>query len=231
MCHVSCRPRACAAGAPGRHRGANACKIFDHSCAHAHSCLPQTQHGANISTQRLSGRCELQCERPGSSSMLWRSCCSSHSTVNIQHLRLRLLNASSLCCASLTRVRQAMQRTKCEQREASILGSCTRGTQVMGSPAATAAVVDSLTAHSSPMHGSRQLGTGSRQSELSDAPPPGLRICSLLPSATDIVGCLGLAEHLVCVTHECDTAPDEATLQRLISEGTAVRCLTICALP
>ena len=43
-------------------------------------------------------------------------------------------------------------------------------------------------------------------------PPTDLRICSLLPSATDIVGCLGLASRLVCVTHECDTAPDAATL-------------------
>src|SRR5262252_1061956 len=31
-----------------------------------------------------------------------------------------------------------------------------------------------------------------------------LRICSLLPSATDIVCALGLGERLVGVTHECD---------------------------
>lgn len=33
---------------------------------------------------------------------------------------------------------------------------------------------------------------------------PAKRICSLLPSATEIVGRLGLADRLVCVTHECD---------------------------
>ena len=31
-----------------------------------------------------------------------------------------------------------------------------------------------------------------------------MRICSLLPSATEIGCCLGLAERLVAVTHECD---------------------------
>ena len=38
----------------------------------------------------------------------------------------------------------------------------------------------------------------------------GLRICSLLPSATEIVFALGLGERLVAVTHECDY-PSEAT--------------------
>src|SRR5438552_14510623 len=36
----------------------------------------------------------------------------------------------------------------------------------------------------------------------------GLRICSLLPSATEIVFSLGLGDRLVAVTHECDY-PDE----------------------
>ena len=38
---------------------------------------------------------------------------------------------------------------------------------------------------------------------------PGMRICSLLPSATEIVFSLGLGDRLVAVTHECDY-PDEA---------------------
>ena len=40
----------------------------------------------------------------------------------------------------------------------------------------------------------------------------GLRICSLLLSATGIDRCLGLAPLLVCFPHECDTAPNAATL-------------------
>ncbi|PYM81844.1 MAG: cobalamin-binding protein, partial [Candidatus Rokuibacteriota bacterium] len=31
-----------------------------------------------------------------------------------------------------------------------------------------------------------------------------MRICSLLPSATEIVFALGLGDRLVAVTHECD---------------------------
>lgn len=34
--------------------------------------------------------------------------------------------------------------------------------------------------------------------------PPGIRICSLLPSITDICIALGLADHIVAITHECD---------------------------
>src|SRR5260370_26942418 len=33
---------------------------------------------------------------------------------------------------------------------------------------------------------------------------PAMRICSLLPSATEIVFALGLGDRLVAVTHECD---------------------------
>src|SRR5437667_12432278 len=33
---------------------------------------------------------------------------------------------------------------------------------------------------------------------------PAMRICSLLPSATEIVFALGLRDRLVAVTHECD---------------------------
>ena len=39
---------------------------------------------------------------------------------------------------------------------------------------------------------------------------PGLRICSLLPSATEIVFALGLGPYLVAVTHECDFPLDVA---------------------
>jgi iron complex transport system substrate-binding protein len=38
-----------------------------------------------------------------------------------------------------------------------------------------------------------------------------LRICSLLPSATEILYSLGLGEQVVAVTHECDFPPEAAT--------------------
>jgi iron complex transport system substrate-binding protein len=41
----------------------------------------------------------------------------------------------------------------------------------------------------------------------------GMRIVSLLPSATEIVYALGLDEHLVGVTHECDWPPEARTVQ------------------
>jgi iron complex transport system substrate-binding protein len=40
-----------------------------------------------------------------------------------------------------------------------------------------------------------------------------MRIVSLLPSATEIVYALGLAEHLVGVTDECDWPPQARTVQ------------------
>jgi iron complex transport system substrate-binding protein len=40
---------------------------------------------------------------------------------------------------------------------------------------------------------------------------PARRIVSLLPSATEIVCALGLADRLVAVTHECDYPPDDLT--------------------
>lgn len=39
-----------------------------------------------------------------------------------------------------------------------------------------------------------------------------MRICSLLPSATDIVVALGLHDHLVAVTHECELPPGAPAL-------------------
>src|SRR5437870_11655020 len=39
-----------------------------------------------------------------------------------------------------------------------------------------------------------------------------MRICSLLPSATEIVGALGLADALVGVSKECDWPPEARSL-------------------
>jgi iron complex transport system substrate-binding protein len=50
-----------------------------------------------------------------------------------------------------------------------------------------------------------------------------LRIASLLPSATEIVGRLGLASHVVGVSHECDLCPDKATLSTILANRQAVR--------
>ncbi len=46
-----------------------------------------------------------------------------------------------------------------------------------------------------------------------------LRICSLLPSATEIVFALGLGDHLVAITHECDFPP-EAADRRVVTRTT-----------
>jgi len=43
-----------------------------------------------------------------------------------------------------------------------------------------------------------------------------MRICSFLPSATEIVYELGLGDHLVGVTHECDYPPEAAEKSRVI---------------
>ena len=45
------------------------------------------------------------------------------------------------------------------------------------------------------------------------------RIMSLLPSATEIVGGLGLEEHLVGVSHECDVAPTAERLRAVLEAG------------
>jgi iron complex transport system substrate-binding protein len=46
-----------------------------------------------------------------------------------------------------------------------------------------------------------------------------MRVVSLLPSATEIIGALGLAEQLVGVTHECDVCPDAVGMRRLMQRG------------
>lgn len=45
------------------------------------------------------------------------------------------------------------------------------------------------------------------------------RVVSLLPSATEIVGALGMSEVLVGVTHECDVCPDPDGMRRLLARG------------
>jgi iron complex transport system substrate-binding protein len=44
-----------------------------------------------------------------------------------------------------------------------------------------------------------------------------MRICSLLPSATEIVFALGAGRSLVAVTHECDYPPETAVIRRVTS--------------
>ena len=45
------------------------------------------------------------------------------------------------------------------------------------------------------------------------------RIMSLLPSATEIVGGLGLEGHLVGVSHECDVSPTAERLRAVLEAG------------
>ena len=47
------------------------------------------------------------------------------------------------------------------------------------------------------------------------APPGAQRVACLLPSATEIMGALGLATNIVALTHECDLCPDAAGLAAL----------------
>lgn len=64
---------------------------------------------------------------------------------------------------------------------------------------------------------------GKELTRASMALKPAKRICSLLPSATEIIGRLGLADRLVCVTHECDVAPHKDVLDTLIASGKVSR--------
>lgn len=43
-----------------------------------------------------------------------------------------------------------------------------------------------------------------------------MRICSFLPSATEIVYALGLGEQLFGVSHECDHPPEARKLPRVV---------------
>ena len=43
-----------------------------------------------------------------------------------------------------------------------------------------------------------------------------MRICSFLPSATEIVYALGLGEQLFGVSHECDYPPEARKLPRVV---------------
>ena len=49
--------------------------------------------------------------------------------------------------------------------------------------------------------------------------PANLRVVSLLPSATEVIGALGLRDCLVGVTHECDVCPDEAGMRAALAAG------------
>ena len=42
-----------------------------------------------------------------------------------------------------------------------------------------------------------------------------MHVCSLLPSATEIIGQLGLIDHLVAVSEECDRQPEVRRLPRV----------------
>ena len=46
-----------------------------------------------------------------------------------------------------------------------------------------------------------------------------MRIVSLLPSATEIVYALGLQEHLVSISHECDHPPEALHLPPIPTVG------------
>src|SRR5437773_423847 len=45
-----------------------------------------------------------------------------------------------------------------------------------------------------------------------------LKICSLLPSGTEILFSLGLGDHVVAVTHECDYPPEAASKPRITED-------------
>ena len=53
-----------------------------------------------------------------------------------------------------------------------------------------------------------------------------MRIVSLLPSSTEIVCALGLEDHLVGITHECDYPPSVAGKPRLTSSGISHETMT-----
>ena len=66
-------------------------------------------------------------------------------------------------------------------------------------------------------HDGRPSGWGNA-SDIEDV-PANLRVVSLLPSATEIIGALGIRERLVGCTHECDACPDESGMQAALAAG------------
>ena len=55
-----------------------------------------------------------------------------------------------------------------------------------------------------------------------------MRICSLLPGATEIIAALGLADHLVALSHECDYPPAIAGLPVVTKPFTAPTTTSCC---
>lgn len=70
-----------------------------------------------------------------------------------------------------------------------------------------------------PRGGDRDSGVGGRHEPPAPVGDSSLRIACLLPSATEIVGALGLAGSIVAMTHECDLCPDAAGLGALLASG------------
>jgi iron complex transport system substrate-binding protein len=56
-----------------------------------------------------------------------------------------------------------------------------------------------------------------------------MRICSLLPSATEIVASLGLVESLVAVSEECDWPPEVRALP--VVTASRLNLCMVCAVP
>src|SRR5271170_6263512 len=55
----------------------------------------------------------------------------------------------------------------------------------------------------------------------------GRRIISFLPAATEMVYALGLGEHLVGVSHECDFPPETRTKPVLVRPALALEKMTL----
>lgn len=67
-------------------------------------------------------------------------------------------------------------------------------------------------------HTMMRHGAKPEAAERAHTPPPdGVRVACLLPSATEIVGALGLGPQIVAITHECDLCPDADSLKALLS--------------
>src|SRR5436305_11285615 len=67
-------------------------------------------------------------------------------------------------------------------------------------------MVNATTASHTPLRSiARPVPCERQRIHMTDSPS---RICSLLPSATEIVYALGLGDRLVAVTHECDYPPE-----------------------